>query len=919
MLTPASIPFIVFTVPPLLLVIVILFTRPSIRRLIGGLLGGCAFAVFHVAWDTVAHYTGWWRYPFTTEAHAPFLWYAGSVFWGASTALIGWRVQRRFGMRGLFLFLVIIGVLGAVNDFTSVAVTQASNLIIFGAGVVPVLADIACSGSNALVAQVAMRLVAGPIGGSSEQKAVRLIILMLVYSLLFFVGAFVWLRLSRPSDNARLEPVQPIWRDGGGGVVVSPLQKEADGLQQGDIVIAIAGRSTEAWIKMLFEPGTPRPAWQNGQTITYTVMRDGHSLDVSVRLSSYSFGAMLMNEWGVLLLSLLFEVVGMFIFLRRHTDRAAGVLFFSWSCLVAGAIAWSLGQQGTDIVDGFSFWLYRGILRTSYVLGWVGVLHLTLIFPLPYSALVRYPKIIWFVYAVPCLLMVLYIMLLWWGRVSPLQWLGWIYPAERLLTIGCLFLILVVLIQSYRRARQETTVRLQIRWIVFAFVMAEGLTLLLGFLPELIIGHPLLDWNILVLLFLPTPLAFAVAILRYRLFDIDLIINRTLVYIALTSSIVGVYILTVGLLSTVFQLRGDLFVSLFATGLVAILFNPLRNRLQHIVNHLMYGERDDPYRVLSRLSQRLRTIVAPDAMLPTIVETVALALKLPYAAIALKRDDSFTIVACYGRRPEGELLVLPLLSQREIIGQLLLAARAPGELFSPADQRLLEDIAQQTGVIAHAMRLTADLQRSRERLVTAREEERRRLRRDLHDGLGPALATLMLTIDAARNQLTRNLAAADRLLVELKEETQEALTDIRRLVYELRPPALDELGLISALREQTTHYTLNDLQVALHAPDILPPLPAAIEVAVYRIALEALTNVSRHAHARTCSITISLTNALNLEIMDDGCGLPEEYHTGVGITSMRERAAELGGNCVIESNHMQAGTRVYASLPLPKE
>jgi len=204
-------------------------------------------------------------------------------------------------------------------------------------------------------------------------------------------------------------------------------------------------------------------------------------------------------------------------------------------------------------------------------------------------------------------------------------------------------------------------------------------------------------------------------------------------------------------------------------------------------------------------------------------------------------------------------------------------------------------------------------------LVMAREEERRRLRRDLHDGLGPSLATMMLTIDAARFSLSSNPKEACRYVAELKEETQQALKDIRRLVYDLRPPALDELGLISALREQIAHYTVTGLYVSLSVSESLPPLPAAVEVAAYRIILEAVTNVSRHTHASICTITISLTSALTLEIVDDGCGLPEHYHAGVGITSMRERSTELGGRFLIEANLGVPGTRVYAELPLGKE
>jgi signal transduction histidine kinase len=337
---------------------------------------------------------------------------------------------------------------------------------------------------------------------------------------------------------------------------------------------------------------------------------------------------------------------------------------------------------------------------------------------------------------------------------------------------------------------------------------------------------------------------------------------------------------------------------------------------------MLYGQRDEPYLVISRLGQRLEATLAPDAVLSIIVETVAQALKLPYAAITLKQDEEFAIAASYfaktgGASARDSLLHLPLLYQSEQVGELLLAARARGESFTPADRRLLDDLARQVGVAAHAVRLTADLQQSRERLVTAREEERRRLRRDLHDGLGPALASITLKLDAARNLLARDPSAADTLLVDLKKQTQGAVADIRRLAYELRPPSLDELGLIQALREQAEQYLHDGLRITIDAPEPLPPLPAAVEVATYRIVQEAMTNVVRHAQAHTCTIRFALDHDLDVEICDDGQGIPLGQRAGVGLTSIRERAAELGGMCEIEAMP-SGGTCLHVRLPLPK-
>jgi signal transduction histidine kinase len=412
------------------------------------------------------------------------------------------------------------------------------------------------------------------------------------------------------------------------------------------------------------------------------------------------------------------------------------------------------------------------------------------------------------------------------------------------------------------------------------------------------------------------PVAAGIGILRYRLWDIDLLINRTLAYGALTISVVGIYVLVVGYLGALFPTGGNSAISLVATGIVAILFQPLRQHLQRGINRLLYGQRDEPYAVLSQLGQRLEATLAPEAVLPTIVQSVREALKLPYAAIALRQAEGFVIAAEVGV-PAADPLRLPLSYQGEPVGELLLGPRGAGEAFSSADRRLLEDLARQAGVAADAVRLTGELQRAQERLVGAREEERRRLRRDLHDGLGPLLGGVSLGLAGVHHRLRRDPAAAEQMLQRLQEQLQTATGEVRRLVDGLRPPGLDELGLVSALRERATRFQHGPagLSVTVEGPEVLPPLPAATEVAAYRIALEALTNAARHAHARRCVLRLAIDGALELEVCDDGHGIPAVHRAGVGLASMRQRAREVGGTCTIRPGP-DGGTRVTARLPV---
>ncbi|QIN82347.1 histidine kinase [Rubrobacter tropicus] len=434
-----------------------------------------------------------------------------------------------------------------------------------------------------------------------------------------------------------------------------------------------------------------------------------------------------------------------------------------------------------------------------------------------------------------------------------------------------------------------------------------------------------LELLIVVALFF-VPVFTGVAVLRHRLYDVDAVINRALVYGSLTAVVAALYVLLVAVFGALFRVGagGNLVVSLVATGLVAVLFQPLRARLQDGVDRLMYGQRRDPYAALSRLGERLEAAFVPEAVLPTIVETVARAMGIPHAEISLKKDGGFETASVYGS-PAGVPTILTLRHGKDQIGRLILSPPSPDEPFSEADHRLLRDLARQAEVAVYAVRLTADLRRSRERLVTTREEERRRLRRDLHDGLGPSLAGLSFGLEAARRLVDERPEDATKLLAQLEEQTQETVVNIRRLVYGLRPPALDDLGLVPAIRQQaeafgslTEEAALGENVVAFSVatPEELPPLPAAVEVACYRIAQEALTNVVRHAGARSCRVRLSpRRDVLELEVTDDGVGLGENRGAGVGLASMRERAEELGGTCAIE-DAPHGGTRVLARLPL---
>jgi signal transduction histidine kinase len=261
---------------------------------------------------------------------------------------------------------------------------------------------------------------------------------------------------------------------------------------------------------------------------------------------------------------------------------------------------------------------------------------------------------------------------------------------------------------------------------------------------------------------------------------------------------------------------------------------------------------------------------------------------------------------------------VPLALHGEPVGDLLVAPRAAAAGLEPADDRVLADLAGRLAAAAYAVRLSGDLAESRERLVAAREEERRRLRRDLHDGLGPQLSAVVMTLDTAASALRREDAGrAATLVAAAGTQAADAVADVRRLVHGLRPPTLDDLGLLGALRAGAAPLADGGPRVTVTGDGDLTGLPAALEVAALRIAQEALHNAVRHAGATAVAISVRAgADAVEVEVTDDGRGLPARPVPGVGLSSMRERAAELGGSCSI-SPAAPSGTRVHAVLPLP--
>ncbi|WP_300008838.1 sensor histidine kinase [Pseudonocardia sp.] len=483
-----------------------------------------------------------------------------------------------------------------------------------------------------------------------------------------------------------------------------------------------------------------------------------------------------------------------------------------------------------------------------------------------------------------------------------------LWRASEVLGLAVLLAALLSLVVRYRNGGEQ--LRRQLLWLVLAVLVM---------VVALVVWGPGGDGPLVLILLCiaAVPAAMTIAVLRHHLLDIRLAVSRAVLYGLLTAGAVGAYLGLVAVADAV--LRSDIGPGdigpgdigpgspLLATLLIAVGFNPVRVRLQRVVDRALYGDRADPVRAVSRLGARLASHAGTDpADGPAVVRE---ALRLPYAALR-----SGGVEQAADGEPTERVETVALVYRGEQVGELVVGVRTGQQRLDRADRAVLELLAAPLAIAVHATALSDAVQRSREHIVAAREEERRRLRRDLHDGLGPVLTGMTFLADAATNLLRTDPDRALELLGRLRAGAGEGLDDIRRLVHELRPPSLDELGLVGALSRRADLLRSTGRDVVVEAPAELPPLTAAVEVAAFRIAEEALTNAIRHSRADHVRAELVVNGALEVTVTDDGGPARAPWRPGVGMASMRERATEIGGTC--EIGPVPAGGRVRARLPL---
>ena len=468
---------------------------------------------------------------------------------------------------------------------------------------------------------------------------------------------------------------------------------------------------------------------------------------------------------------------------------------------------------------------------------------------------------------------------------------------------GVTLLGLVALVVRWRRAWGSE--RRQLAWPLLGVLVA--LTLMAASTGAAMLGVNEAVTSSLVAAGLGAfPVSIAVAVLREGLLDIELVLRRTLIYTVLSAVIVGSYVLALTFASRWFATSADVAVSILATILVVLALGSLRTQLELWVSRALFGGRDRPQAVLATLAACGERQLDGASLLRELESQLRTAMKLPHVAIL--RDPS-------NAPAEPGTEVFPLVHAGVALGHLEVSRRSSAEPLTLEEVRLLEAAALQIAGLLRSTGLDTELRAARANLVRSREQERLRIRRDLHDGLGPVLAATTLQVDALRRRLDQHDTDGQEIADRVSAQLQLAVTDVRGLIEGLRPPALDQMGLASSIEELVA--PLRDAGVVVELDVRLPrSLDPATEVAAYRIAAEALTNVLRHSAATRCRVSARVENsALLLTVLDDGSGLSGRAHTGVGLASMAERAAELGGTLTITSAEPH-GTRLDAVLPL---
>ena len=732
----------------------------------------------------------------------------------------------------------------------------------------------------------------------ATRRSLRATLLVTVWLLVVPGLLLVVKLLALPSDHLQTIPwVAP----GAAGPALQPFGP-VPGISAGDTLLAVNGVPAADVLA-----GREDHPVHVGQVLTYAVQHGSTRTDVAVQVHRHLdlVGLFTVEQPDAALATLVILGLGIWLVRRRPGELAAhAFLLFAagWASSTLTGWAW------TEPLD---YWarpwvvLWAALGLGGYLVSGIATLLFALTFPRasarmrrhPWTALTTIPLAVCAGFAT---------WVAWHGlRLTDLATLN---MAAEVVWQLCTLSALVVLVVRWVRLRRNAEAARRIQIVVLGFLATLALILLGKWLA---VPQGTFGFGLVLLIF---PVSVAVAIAKQDLFELDVALNRGLVAAGTGSVLLVAYLAVAALTAEVSGHDGPL-AALPAAGLVAVAFAPVRNKTQRLVTRRLFGTADDPQLVLHRLGLRLESSDDPESLLAAVVDTAAESLRLPYVAVELSTEDGWRVVRQHGTAPAQGAEHFDIHVAEQVVGRLAASPRGDARSLSPLDRQLLSDLARHSGVSARVVALLTDLRTAQHRLLVAREEERHRIHRDLHDGLGPSLVGLTLQLEVAAE-----LAGDGDLGVltrRLHGEAARATDDVRRLVRDLRPGELEELGLPAAVAAAAARLSSpNAPRFDLDSPARLPDLAAEVEDAAYKICLEAMTNVIRHSSATACRIRLHSPDAttLHVEVVDNGCGLRTGDGSGTGLQSMEERAAAVGGHLEVTGAAGQ-GTTVHAALP----
>ncbi len=696
----------------------------------------------------------------------------------------------------------------------------------------------------------------------------------------------------------------------GGGLAVQPPYPGATELRAGMVVLAIDGQAVDDLLRGRLRDRNVA----TGDVVRYTVSDRGVIRDLNVTLIQARIGQSIGRRVAIpAFVTAMMLLLGLYV-LRRRPREPAAVAFATFCVAVFCVILQSvIACEPADLAfRPWLWWLAIETIGLSFSVYLGALSHFLLVFPRRPAVLERRPALVTTAYlSVFLWALGIQVWMFATGDVSyrRLTQLNSLAPLPILLFFGG---GLVNVFVNLLRVRRDADARREFRIVGVGAAVSTLSLVILNAVEATVAPVP----EVLYLVTLPAfPLSIAYALLRRGLFDVRAVVNRTIVYALVTLTLVGAY--SVALEAIVNGLSfSDRSATLLLTALAAVVFAPARLRAQRIVDRAMYGRRDDPYLVLAEIGRSIQASAGPIDALQQLVDALRATLRLPYAAITLGTDTRLApIVESGAALPDTT--EFPLTHAGIPVGALFVAPRSPGEQFAASDMALMNDAATQAAVAANAVRLSNALARSRQRALSASEDERQRIRRDLHDGLGPTLAALSLQTRAALDRLQSNHPAAESV-VQAEAAATLAKSEVRRIIDGMAPVQLEHFGLMAAIRAlgdqfnaAATSGTRGHPRTIISGPAGVESIDPVVEVGAYRIVSEAMLNAVRHSQGSRCDVVVEPEiDRIVITVDDDGVGpgdrgdveatpssavaTASNLVSRLGIASMRSRAEHAG-------------------------